>query len=119
MFPLSIIKGELEYKSLFEEIEVPMTTGGRIDSERIPEGAVVVMTSSNIHGHAEIKTNRRDCGKNKDEICFCSDFCSSREGEKSYEKSGFTVKKMFVPNKKLLEHMNETLKNEDLISLFN
>ena len=75
-FVNSLGRGERESLEipLFQRIEIPE------DPEDLPEGAIIVSKSHSIHGHTEIKTNRRECGKGKKDFCFCSDFCDSRKG---------------------------------------
>ena len=50
----------------------------RKNPSQIPEGAIIVAKSRNKHGHVEVKTNRQECGKDKNLTCFCSDFCRER-----------------------------------------
>ena len=44
----------------------------------IPRSAVIITKSNDKHGHVEVKTSRKECGKNKDQTCFCSDYCRER-----------------------------------------
>ena len=60
---------------LFQKIDMPE------DPEDLPEGSIIVSKSENRHGHIEIKTSRRECGKEGSDLCFCSDFCQSHKGE--------------------------------------
>ena len=65
--------------------------------------------SQSPYGHVEIKTNKKTCGKDKDEACFCSDFCESRTGENAYETAGYKVQKAFVLDDEVLKHMNKIM----------
>ena len=59
---------------LFQKIDMPK------DPEDLPKGSIIVSKSDSIHGHVEIKTNRRECGVKAKDFCFCSDFCDARNG---------------------------------------
>ncbi len=49
------------------------------DTNKIPEGSIIVTTLYSPHGHVEVKTNKNECGKDKAQTCFCSDFCRERQ----------------------------------------
>ncbi|MDE0119582.1 MAG: hypothetical protein OXM55_06195 [Bdellovibrionales bacterium] len=49
------------------------------DTNKIPEGSIIVTTLYSLHGHVEVKTNRNECGKDKSQACFCSDYCRERQ----------------------------------------
>lgn len=66
--------GNWQEVPLFQKIDMPE------DPEDLPSGTIIVSASDSIHGHIEIKTDKRECGKKKKDICFCSDFCDSRKG---------------------------------------
>ena len=56
----------------------------RADPDKIPVGAIVVTNSFiNPEGHVEVKIDRNECGRNKDQACFCSDFCRERSTYRS------------------------------------
>lgn len=67
-------QGKQREVPLFQEIDMPE------NPEDLPDGAIIIAASDSIHGHVEIKTGRRECGKGGKDICFCSDFCDSRKG---------------------------------------
>ena len=46
---------------------------------KIPVGAIIVSKSLGRHGHVEVRTDKVLCGKNKDKVCFCSDYCQERK----------------------------------------
>lgn len=48
------------------------------DPRKIPTGAIVVTRLYRKNGHVEVKTNRNTCGEDKNQTCFCSDFCDER-----------------------------------------
>ena len=73
---------------LYDEEFVSIPLFNRLSPERniefqkaphkIPIGAIIITQSQLKHGHIEVKTDRVECGKNKDQICFCSDHCRER-----------------------------------------
>lgn len=63
---------------IFKRLPAERNKEFRRDPRQIPEGAIVVTRSHNKHGHVEVKTNRQECGKDKNLTCFCSDFCRER-----------------------------------------
>ena len=48
------------------------------DTSKIPEGSIIVTRLYSSEGHVEVKTNRSECGKDKNQTCFCSDHCNER-----------------------------------------
>ena len=80
---------------LFEEIPLPE------NPDDLPTGSIVVMKSGSIHGHVEIKTDKKECdGK----PCFCSDFCTSRSGGYKFPNEPAVV---FRWNPKLIEYFGD------------
>ena len=79
-----------------------------IDIEKIPEGAIIIMESESDHGHAEIKTSKKECGTNKNETCFCSDFCEPRSGEDSYEAKDLDIKGIFIFNPEIFAKLKQS-----------
>ena len=63
---------------LFKKISHRENRAFQKDPRKIPEGAIIITKSHLKHGHVEVKTNRDECGKNKNQICFCSDYCRER-----------------------------------------
>ena len=45
---------------------------------KIPNGAIVITKLRRSDGHVEVKTDRNECGKDKNQTCFCSDYCTKR-----------------------------------------
>lgn len=63
-----------------EEITSEQNGKRRVDPDKIPIGSIIVSESEygSPHGHVEVKTHIRKCGKDKLQVCFCSDFCRKR-----------------------------------------
>ncbi len=59
---------------LFQRIDMPEYLGD------LPKGSIIVSKSDSVHGHVEIKTDKKECGRDGKDTCFCSDFCTSRKG---------------------------------------
>ena len=102
----------IEHIPLFEEIS-PLPEPNKKDPndpnkdpygefyDNLPTGSIIIMESNSKHGHIDIKTNKEECGPNKDKICYCSDFCEEREG--GY-KPPFKPRAVFKWHPKLIEH---------------
>ena len=77
---------------------------------KIPIGAVIVSKSQSRHGHVEVRTNKMLCGKDKTEICFCSDYCEER---KNYIWP-YKMQAVYQWNPRLLEYIDQTAEAVDL-----
>ena len=117
-FPIPEESGETKTVSLFKQIPLEaVKKDGKIDPDKLPAGAIVVMNSRSASGHVEIKTNLNECGDSKS-TCFCSDFCSSRDGQKAYENQGLKMRGIFVINPEIVEYIEgEKSKKPDEESL--
>ena len=64
----------------FEKISSEKNGKQQVDTQKIPIGAIIVSESefNNPNGHVEVKTDRNECGEDKMQTCFCSDFCRER-----------------------------------------
>ena len=76
---------------------------------KIPVGAVIVSQSQSRHGHVEVRTNKMLCGKDKTEICFCSDYCEER---KNYIWP-YKMQAVYQWNPRLLEYIDQTAEAVD------
>ena len=65
--------------SLFKKWDVSQYKQFEKDPSKIPIGAIVVSKAYSRHGHVEVKTNKMLCGQNKNQTCFCSDYCLERK----------------------------------------
>ncbi len=81
----SVYYGEITIFPVFKKIPFEKITSMesgklRVDPAKIPVGSIVISESefNDPNGHIEVKTNKNECGENKDQICFCSDFCRER-----------------------------------------
>ena len=63
---------------LFKRISPEKNKEFEKDPSKIPTGAIIITDSYNINGHVEVKTNQKECGRDKTQICFCSDYCRER-----------------------------------------
>ena len=74
----------------FEKIASEKNGKWQVDPNKIPIGSIIVSESefNNPHGHVEVKTDKSECGNDKSQICFCSDFCRERL---EYSKSVLAV----------------------------
>ncbi|MDE0092403.1 MAG: hypothetical protein OXN83_03855, partial [Oligoflexia bacterium] len=106
--------------SYFNEEEIPLFTKEEAsrykefeaDPSQIPLGAIIVSQSSDRHGHVEIKTNKELCGRDKNQTCFCSDYCRERE---RYEWP-FKILAVYRWNSQFLEFMAQLfLFNQPLV----
>ena len=64
---------------LFKKISPERNKEFKEDPSQIPTGAIIVTRLFHRSGHVEVKTDRNECGKNKTQTCFCSDYCRERE----------------------------------------
>ena len=76
-FPIKQDDGTVRHVPLFKKIPLE-GQDFQSNPDKIPQGAIVVMQSPSKHGHAEIRTSKNNCGKDKNQACFCSDFCRGR-----------------------------------------
>ena len=96
----SLYYGEMTIIPMFRKVSAEKYKEFQIDPTKIPEGAIVVTDSSiNLEGHVEVKTNRNECGKSKNQTCFCSDFCRERS---PYDQ---TVLAVFEWNPEFIGHL--------------
>ena len=63
---------------LFKKISPERNKEFQRDPSQIPTGAVIVTKFFDKSGHVEIKTDWNECGKDKTQTCFCSDYCRER-----------------------------------------
>lgn len=63
---------------LFKKISPEKNKEFQRDPSKIPKGAIIITKLNLEYGHVEVKTDRNECGKNKTQTCFCSDFCTER-----------------------------------------
>ena len=75
-----LYNGEFVSIPLFNKISPERNKEFQMDPHKIPIGAIIITKSNNKHGqgHVEVKTDRRKCGRNKTQTCFCSDYCRER-----------------------------------------
>ncbi len=97
--------GDIKEVPLFKKIDPKRLTEFQNDTSKIPEGAVIVAKSGSKHGHVEIKTGKKKCGQNKNQTCFCSDFC--RERPTQYTESGIDVQAVFQWNPEIIKYAKE------------
>ena len=74
----SLYNGEIRIIPLFKKISPEKNKEFQMDPRKIPNGAIIITKSHLKYGHVEVKTDRNECGKNKTQTCFCSDFCQER-----------------------------------------
>ena len=89
----------------FEKITSKKNGKFQVDPAKIPVGSIVIAESdlNNSNGHVEIKTDRNECGEDKTQACFCSDFCRERL---IYDKPVLAV---FEWNPKFIRYMWDTV----------
>ncbi len=104
-FPIKKDDGSIENIPLFNKISEEQAKKFQDDTTQIPEGAIVVMQSGSKHGHVEIKTNKKTCGPDKNQACFCSDYCRDRPNY----SSGFKVEAVFEFNPRVLEYIQKNI----------
>lgn len=92
--------GDIKSIPLFQKVSPERNEEFRKAPHKIPEGAIIVTRIYREEGHVEIKTNRKECGKNKTETCFCSDHCVER---KSYHSPVLAV---FKWNPKFIKYLS-------------
>ncbi len=68
-----------QFVPLFTKISVEQYELFQKDPEKIPKGAIIILKSRSSHGHVEVKTSKKECGKSQNQTCFCSDYCRERE----------------------------------------
>ncbi len=96
-FPIIKDGNRMEDVPLFERI--PLDEKYKKNPESIPEGAIIVMDTDSPSGHIEIKTNKKDCGADNKQTCFCSDFCIERP-------KIMKIKAIFKWNDKIVNYAN-------------
>ena len=97
--PIKKDDGSVENIPLFKKMPVSS------DTSKIPGGAIIVTQSPGRHGHIEIKTNKNTCGRDKNQPCFCSDYCRARP---EYNNP-FKVEAIFQWNPKALEYIQQSI----------
>ena len=75
---VSLYEGEFVRIPLFNKVSPEKNTEFKREPHKIPTGAIIVTKSNLKHGHVEVKTDRQECGKDKTQTCFCSDYCRER-----------------------------------------
>jgi hypothetical protein len=76
---VSLYYGEKITFPMFKRIPSEKYKEFRADPSKIPVGAIVVTDSfTSPEGHVEVKIDKKECGRNKNQACFCSDFCRER-----------------------------------------
>ena len=70
--------GEVKNIPLFKRISSERNKEFQRHPDRIPTGAIIITKLLRVQGHVEVKTDRNECGKDKNQTCFCSDYCSER-----------------------------------------
>ena len=88
---------------LFKKINTEKYAEFQQDPSQIPTGAIIVSQSQSPHGHVEVKTNQLSCGKDKNAVCFCSDFCLER---KKYEEP-LKILAVYEWNTQFLEYFEQ------------
>lgn len=63
---------------LFKKISPEKYKEFKENPAQIPTGAIIITKLYAINGHVEVKTNREECGRDKNQTCFCSDYCTER-----------------------------------------
>ena len=72
----SFYYGEITRIPLFKKISPEKNKEFQKNPLKIPKGAIIITKSE--YGHVEVKTDRNECGKDKTQTCFCSDYCRER-----------------------------------------
>ncbi|MCZ0933523.1 MAG: hypothetical protein OXJ52_10305, partial [Oligoflexia bacterium] len=62
-------------------------------------------------GHVEVRTDKMLCGKNKDEICFCSDYCQERK----HYGWPYKILAVYEWNPQFLEYADQTILSGDIL----
>ncbi len=103
--PVKQDDGSVKNVSLFKKMDLNTKQLQEFQNNpsRIPSGAFVVLNSLSIHGHIEVKTGKNICGKNKDQVCFCSDYCMER---KDYNPQ-YKLRTVFEWNPELIKYIAE------------
>ena len=74
----SLYPGDIALIPLFRKISPKRNKEFQKDPGKIPKGAIIITKLSSEYGHVEVKTDRDECGADKNQTCFCSDFCEER-----------------------------------------
>ena len=74
---IPLYNGKMMPIPLFRKISPKYNKEFQKDTSTIPKGAIII-TKSGEYGHVEVKTDRNECGKDKNQTCFCSDYCRER-----------------------------------------
>ena len=69
---------EIRMLPLFKKISPERNKEFQKDPSQIPTGAIIVTKLFHKSGHVEVKTDRNECGRDKTQTCFCSDYCQER-----------------------------------------
>lgn len=100
----SIYYGQTTIIPMFKKIPSERYREFQANPAEIPEGAIVVTDSFiNPEGHVEIRMNKNECGRNKNQPCFCSDFCRERS---TYHQNVLAV---FEWNPEFIKYLWNTL----------
>ena len=70
--------GEIKKVPLFKRISPERNKEFQRHPDRIPTGAIIITKLYRKEGHVEVKTDWNECGKDKTQTCFCSDYCQER-----------------------------------------
>ena len=65
--------------SLFKKVSADKYEEYGKNPSKIPVGSIIVSKSQSRHGHVEVRTDKMLCGRDKKQICFCSDYCRERD----------------------------------------
>ena len=77
-FDTSLYYGGIAKIPFFKRISPKRNKEFQKDPRKIPTGAIIITRLYLKYGHVEVKTDRNVCGKDRNQTCFCSDFCSER-----------------------------------------
>lgn len=77
---IPLYNGEIIRIPIFNRIPSEQNKEFQKDPSKIPKGAIIVVKSAKSprFGHVEVKTDRNECGEDKTQTCFCSDYCRER-----------------------------------------
>ena len=107
-----LYNGEIMRIPIFNRIPSEQNKEFQKDPSKIPKGAIIILKSgrSPKYGHVEVKTDRNECGKDKTQTCFCSDYCRERS---SYNRPVLAV---FEWNLEFIRYVS--MYNTYLLSIF-
>ena len=96
----SLHYGETTIIPLFQRVSPKKDKEFQREPYKIPEGSLIITKLYGEEGHVEVKTNRKECGKHKNETCFCSDYCRERH------KYHYPVLAVFRWNPEFIRHVS-------------